>query len=278
MKLIDYIYKFVILLGQKQVKDNCILLINKIISKQNCQLWALSENHVEYNKFHRMFDGTLKTVVDTKKLNMCLLAEQTDYFKSKNFHIIVHDPSTIRKPETQKAEFISQVKDLNNKIVNGYMTYNCVAVDLKTASIHLLRCVPYSTEQPEYITQKEKHLLATGKMEDKKRKDKLEKLEEQGKTFNLKTITFDSVKTITAKIKKVNPEAIVIDVYDRGFDDAELFEYETSINNFFVVRSKLNRNSNEIIISEKGNEQAIKLKNQVFFESHEKNYNKVQFN
>jgi hypothetical protein len=251
------------MLGQKQVRANCNNLISKIVSNNSCQLWPLSADHNEFNNFHHMLDGSLKTTDTTEKINLCLLAEQSEYFRSKNYHIIVHDPSTICKPESSKSEYLCQIKDLDNSIVNGYMTYNCVAVDLKTSPIHLLRCIPYSTEQPEYVTQEELLLIAGGKLGDREREKQIKELERQGKTINLRTITFDAAKTISQQIHSDNPAAVVIDVYDRGFDYYQLFEFETLIGNLFVVRSKLNCNSNELKINENGKEKAIKLKNQI---------------
>jgi len=277
MNIPEYTEKLTNRLGQKQVRENCKDLINKIIANRNCQLWSLSDNANQYNNFHNMLNGSLKTTVSTDKINLTLLAEQTHYFQSKTYFIIVHDPSPIRKPHTQKSEYLCIVKDLDNKLVNGYMTYNCVAVDLKNSPIHLLRCIPYSTEQPEYVTQEEMRELLKGTMHYKNREKEIKQLQSAGKVFNLKTLVFSSVKAIREQILKENPDAIIIDVFDRGFDDAELFEFETQIGNLYVVRSKLSRNSNELIINEKGKECAVKLKNQLFFESHEKIYNKVSF-
>lgn len=277
MQISEYIQPFLEQLGQKQVRTNCNNLIYKIISKKNSQLWALSKDHNQYNNFHHMLDGSLKTKVSTEKINLCLLAQQSEYFSSNEYHIIVHYPSCIRKPESSKSEHLCLVKDLDNKIVNGYMTYNCVAVNMKSEPIHLLRCVPYSTEQPEYVTQKELQQMAAGHLFDKDRKKEIESLQANGKLFNLKTLTFEAIKTISDQIRSQNPNAIVIDTFDRGFDDAEIFEYENQIGNLFVIRSKSNRNSNEIIINSKGGEKAVKLKRQTFFESHEKTYAKVQF-
>jgi len=277
MNLEEYSQLLLEKLGQKQVRTNCKELITKIVSKENCQLWALSKDHNEYNNFHHMVDGTLKTTVTTEKINLCLLARQTDYFRSQTYYIIVHDPSCICKPETMAAEYLSQVKGLNNKIVNGYMTYNCVAVDLKSEPIHLLRCVPYSTEQPEYITQKEVKQLKSGYLFDKERVEEIKKLETADKTFNLKSLTFDAIHIISEHIHRLNPDATVIDVFDRYFDDTELFEYETEAGNLFVIRLKLSRNSNELTINSNGKEQKVKLRHQTFFESHEKNYSKIQF-
>jgi len=277
MKLANFISLLTVYLKQKQVRENCNNLIYKIISKMNSQLWALSESHNEYNNFHNMLSGSLKTTVNTEKINLALLAGQSDYFRSKDFHIIVHDPSSIRKPESQNAEYLCQVKDLDNKIVNGYMTYNCIAVDLKANPIHLLRCIPYSTEQPEYVTQAELQQVAHKTMTDRIRAKKIKDFTEQGTAFNLRTLTFDAIKTITAQILKENPNAIIIDVFDRGFDSSPLFEYETEQGNSFVVRLKLNRNSNEIILDIDGVEQAVKLKNQNFNSAHEKIFAKIHF-
>jgi len=272
----EYANKFTAQLGQKQVRNNCNELIHKIVSNKSSKLWSLSQDPNQYNNFHNMLDGSLKTTVTTEKINLCLLAGQTEYFRSKDYVIVVHDPSPIRKPEAKKIEHLCLVKDLDNKLVNGLMTYNCVAVDLKSKPIHLLRNIPYSTQQPQYVSQEELRQMGTGKLSFEREKE-IKTLGRQGQAFNLQKLTFDAIKEISTEIHKINPKVTVIDVYDRGFDYTQLFEYETSLGNLFIIRSKLNKNSNELIISSDGEEKPVKLRNQTFFNSHEQTYSRVHF-
>jgi hypothetical protein len=236
----------------------------------------LSCNHNEYNNFHHILDGKLKTTLTSEKTNVCLLARQNDYFKSKDMVVVLHDPSTIRKPESRTAENLCLVKDLDNNLVNGYMTYNCVAVELDSSRVKLLRSVPYSTEQPEYVTQEELRAAAAGKLTPK-RTARIKELQDSNKLINLRTIALDSVDAIGKQVHETNKEALVIHIFDRGFDDDALLAGINGTGDYLVIRMKLNRNSNEVTMSRDGVETPVKLRNLRPAGSFEKTYAKVRF-
>lgn len=129
--LSEYIAPLLEQLGQKQVRENTENLSNKIINNQTSQLWSLSENKNEYNKNLRLLNGSLQTVVDVSKLNVSLLANSIDFLKDKVYIIVLHDGSDIRKPWSKKLENLDFVRDLEGKLVDGYPTFNSIAVDLK---------------------------------------------------------------------------------------------------------------------------------------------------
>ncbi len=264
-------------INQSQTIENCSSLINKIIKEKNCQLWSLSDDPNEYNRYHRMLDGSLKNTIDVDKLNNSLLMNASDYFRDKNYFIVLHDPSEIRKPYSEKSGELCKVKDFDGKLINGYKTHNSAVINYKGKELRLLQSTPYSTSSSGYIKQSELKDYHAGKITDTARKNEIEQLLAEGKAYNLKSITKKHTQAISDAIRKENPEAIIVDVYDRGFDDAEIFEFETSINNFFVIRGKLSRNSNELEITQDGKEKLVKLKHQVFFKSTEKYYDKVHF-
>lgn len=274
--LSEFIAPLLSRLGQKQVRENVISLTGKLIENQTGQLWSISEDKNEYSRNLSLLNGTLKTVVDVEKLNISLLANNTDYFRDKSYIIVLHDGSDIRKQHSKELENLDIVRDLSGKLVNGYPTFNSVAVDLKGKNIRLLQTTPYSSKESHYLSQTDIADYHAGRLL-KKRKKEVAALLESENWYNHNTIVEQHALRINEKIKAVNPDAVIVHVYDRGHDNVELFEYQTDIDSLFVVRLKLNRNSNELTINNKGKEVAVKLVAQQFFNSSEKCYEKVRF-
>ena len=275
MELSSYCEPLLAQLAQPQVKKNAKVLIEKIIGGKNSNIYSISTDKNEYTKNHRMLDGSLKTVLDSNKLNVSLLANATDYFKTKDYVVVLHDPSDIRKKYSKKSENLCKVQDLDKKLINGYRTLNSACVNIKGKELHLLGCTPYSTTDPNYLKVEELNLYHNNKLEDKKRCKEVKLALEQGNGYNLKTLVKNQTTKITQQIRASNPDTVIVDVYDRGFDDAEIFEHETDLGNLFVIRGKLNRNSDELILNSKGESKNVKLKNQQFFEGEEVFYQKM---
>ena len=61
-----------------------------------------------------------------------------------------------------------------------------------------------------------------------------------------------------------NKDIVITHIFDRGFDDTEIFELIDSLGDIFVVRGKSNRNSNVKKLNEKGNEVFLKLAKKEF--------------
>lgn len=224
-----------------------------------------------------MFDNTLKNTIDVKKLNSSLLINSVDYFRDKDYFIVLHDPSEIRKQYSSKSPDLCKVRAFDGKLINGYKTHNSVVINYEGKDLRLLQSTPFSSNTSNYITQEELSDYQNNKIEETKRNKEIKDLFSTGEWHNLKTITKEHVNNISTAIRNENPEAVIVDVYDRGFDDADLFEFETKIGNLFVVRSKLNRNSNELHITKDNRELRVKLKHQTFFKSKEKQYEKIHF-
>ena len=103
--LIDFMSPLLTQLDQKQPRENTLILGEKLVSKSRSigsKLWSLSEDRNEYNRNRNLLDGSLKTIVDVKKLNYSLLVNAESFFKSKKTFIILHDGSDIRKPYSKK--------------------------------------------------------------------------------------------------------------------------------------------------------------------------------
>ncbi|EAY24679.1 hypothetical protein M23134_02546 [Microscilla marina ATCC 23134] len=222
-----------------------------------------------------MLDGSLKTVLDSEKLNISLLANNSEYFKDKDYVVVLHDPSDIRKKYSQEADHLCKVLDLDKKLINGYRSLSSACVDIRGKNLRLLRCSPYSTTDANYLKVEELRLYEDNKLKDQNRAKEIKLALTSGQGYNLKSLVKDHTSQITGQIRASNPNAVIVDVYDRGFDDTEVFEHETDLGNLFVVRSKLNRVSNELQVCSSGKEKNIKLRHQQFFQGDEVHYQKM---
>ena len=222
-----------------------------------------------------MLDGSLQTVLDSEKLNISLLANSTDYFANKDYVVVLHDPSDIRKKYSQQADHLCKVMDLDKKLINGYRSLSSACVDIRGKNLRLLRCSPYSTTDTNYLKVEELQLYTDNKLENESRAKEIKSALDTGQGYNLKSLVKDHTTQISKQIRASNPDAVIVDVYDRGFDDAEIFEHETDLGNLFVVRSKLNRTSNELQMCSNGKEKKVKLRQQQFFQGEEVFYQKM---
>lgn len=224
-----------------------------------------------------MLNGELKTIVDTDKLNISLLQNSTAFFKDKSVVCNVHDCSPIRKAESKVLDGLGKVKSLNNSLISGYDTFNSVMIDVEGSSLRLLSCTPFSNGVESFVSLAERKLVETGQLKDKERVKKIAEYDECGESHNQKSVIFKQLRAISAHLKAEKPDLMVIDIFDRGFDDTELFELETELGHEFIVRAKGNRNSNEMFIDDKGVEKAVKLAKQRFFKGDEIVFEQISF-
>lgn len=224
-----------------------------------------------------MLDNSLKNVVDVEKLNVSLLANSSEYFQDKDYAVILHDPSDIRKPHSEKLEDLGKVKSLEGKLVNGYRTFNSIAVDLRGSSLRLLSSSPYSTGQEAFVGVGEAKDYRNGQIRDAERRAQIALHQQAGTAFNLKDILCRHIQSIDKTIRQANPEAVRVHVLDREFDDQAVFRFLQQQDDLFVIRAKLNRNANEWQVQQDGEQQAVKLKEQLLFEGFERHYEKVAF-
>lgn len=272
----DYLNSLQKQLGQKQVRSNTEDLGKKIVAEQTGQLWNLSDDKKQYDRFISLLNGSLKTVVDVSKLNISMLQNNEAEFRNKECLIIVHDGSDIRKKYSEELEYLDKVRDLDGNIINGYPTFNSVLIDLPNQKVRLLQSTPYSSQDKNYLSSTKLKDYVEGKLLKAERKA-VESLVASGNWYNHQTIVENHVKKIDESIRSVNPEATIVHVYDRGHDNIDLFEYHQKKRDLFVIRSKTNRNSNELIINDKGKEVFVKLTALQCFEGFEKQYDKIGF-
>lgn len=204
-------------------------------SNQSCKIWTLSEDKKEYDRWSYLLGKSDLEGISIKKTNNILLEKGVENFKGMPYVVILHDESYIRKEYSQTMESIDEVLALNGTIVNGYRTFNSVA--LGAENIYLLSCTPYSKKEEDY------------------------KNESSENSFDSKSILFSQLENISDSFKKQNADIVQIHVIDRGEDDQDVFDYiDQKLKDKFVIRLKLNRNSSVKTWSEeKGKEVAVKI-------------------
>lgn len=204
-------------------------------STQKCKIWTLSEDKKEYDRYSYLLGKADVKGISIAETNNILIEKGAASFVGEPYVVLLHDESNIRKEYSEKMECIGQVKALDGSLVNGYHSLNSVAVGEK--SIHLLSCMPYSTEEEDY------------------------KNEASENRFDGKSLLLNQLKNISSGLKKESPNTVLIHIIDRGEDDQKVFDYiDQDLGDKFAIRLKLNRNSSVKMWSkEKGKEVAVKI-------------------
>jgi len=252
-------------------------IVNKIVTNKSIQLWSITDENKAYERLHNLINGKLVNTLDVEKINPHLLSKSIACLKGQYSVIIIHDGSEIRKPESEQMENIGWVQSLDGKVIRGYKSFASVMIDNQTGTLKLLSCTPYSNRDPKFVSQVELADYQKGKIKCEERKKEIEKLFEAEDNYNSTKICKDQIQDIHNQIKRINPDIVINHVLDRGFDSTEIYEYIESLGDKYVIRSKSNRNSNEKINDENGNEIFLKLQQKTFENKQERIYEKVTF-
>lgn len=232
-------------IGDNRVKKNFISLSKAIFSKHSIQLWKLSTDKKTYNRYRDMLNGNLLNGIDSNELNISLLQSKLSRISDKDYVVFVHDGCDIRKAYSKDLAHLGWVRSLEGKWIRGYSTLNTVCVAMQSPQVDLLYCSPYSSELPEYVSQKERKAYETGQLKDPVRHTEIEELLAKGLDISYKKVLFAQIKAVSEAVKSKPPEMMVIHVLDRYQDDKEVFEYIESLGDYFVIRLKKNHKDTE---------------------------------
>lgn len=114
-----------------------------MLTSQHTQLWAMSSDSNEYERFRNLLSGRLKNSVTPESINAQTLAMGMSKVGFKDCIELVHDGSDIRKPHSKSLPDLGKVRDLDGDIINGYSTFNSLVISDLDKSIHLLNSTPY---------------------------------------------------------------------------------------------------------------------------------------
>lgn len=155
---------------------------------------------------------------------------------------VLHDGCDIRKPNSKEMEYLGKVMSLSKQVINGYKTMNSVVVNTDNQGVSLLCHELYSNKLPNYIGQTT--------LNDPKLLSELNSEQQQmilDKSYINTLVLFKkNLKSSSDLLKSTNPKLKVTHIFDREFDDEQVFEYiDSDLKDIFVARLKASRCSHE---------------------------------
>ncbi|HXV97337.1 MAG TPA: hypothetical protein VEC93_02870, partial [Anaerolineae bacterium] len=247
-----------------RVVENVTALVQNIIEHKSIRLWSISEDKAEFERSKRLLDGSLKSVLDNEKISAAIREQSVAALGDEARLIMLHDPCDIRKQNAEAMENLGKVRDLEGKLINGYSTFNSVAVDMAGKQVYPVDIAVYSNGDEHYVTVAELKALATGKLHqvDPERAEQIEQFIQEDSYLNLPRLSCAQVKQVSQAFKQKNPALILCHVFDRQFDGLAYFEFiDQELQDEFVIRAKISRNSNESELDPQTAETvAVKLK------------------
>ena len=204
----------------------------------SCRVFTISQNRNEYKRMRRTLADT-KNSFEASLVNDTLIADAIGQLKDSKELYLIHDPSDIRKPHSEKIENLGKVRDLNGNIINGYSTYNIVGVEHKHHKVHLLSHGLYSNNDPKFLKAKEVKFIKDGKGFDGDAEKKV--LYESDDWFNKNTITKDNIESISKGLKESLPDLKLVHILDREFDSEDNFSQISNVDDEYVIRGKVSR-------------------------------------
>lgn len=264
MKLSNYLSGVVSNFKDRRVVANVTELVQNIIEHKSIRLWSISEDKAEFERSKRLLDGSLKSVLDDKKTAAAIREHSVAALGAEARLIVLHDPCDIRKEQAEVLEKMGKVRDLEGNLINGYHTFNTVAVDVAGKHLYPVDITVYSNGDEHYVTVEELKALAQGQLQqtDPQRAAQIEDFIRAESHLNVPRVTKTQIKQVSQTFKQKNSSIKLCHVLDRQFDGVDYFEFiDQELEDEFVVRAKISRNSNEVETDEETEETvAVKLK------------------
>jgi hypothetical protein len=217
-----------------------------------------------------------KNILDDEKISAALLENGVAKLANKDELLILHDGSDIRKRYANKLEDLGKVRALDGSIINGYSSFNSVAVDLQGKEVTLLDCEVYSNRGEAFISQADlkfisKPLAKKTTLEQASRYEGIKAKVEASEYYNSSLVMRQQLQKVSQELKQANPKQNLTHVIDRGGDDDALFDFITNdLKDKFVIRLKASR------VSTKSDGVSRKLVDKPFAFKTSKHYAKIQ--
>ena len=249
-------------------------ILGRVLEHGSCKLFRISINKAEYERFQRTLTADNKmSDLSPKMINSSLMADTLTKISKSSEVYLIHDPSDIRKPHSRKTENLGKVRDLNGHIINGYSSYNIVAITPKGKKVQLLSHRSYSNKDPNFLKIETIKKLEEGKKFEGE--EAARKLYESEAYFNKKSISKEMMENVSSDIKGSLPDMKITHIFDREFDDDDYYQYvENKIKDDFVARAKKSRT---IPDTQDNTGKKVKLIASDFKYSHTSKIQKIQF-
>lgn len=208
----------------------------------------MSDDKAEFRKMRRLVGlEEAKNVIDNQKISEALITNGIMRLAAKDELLILHDGSDIRKKYSQELESIGKVRDLDGQIINGYHSFNSVAVDLHGKLVTPIATEIYSNREEKFVSQKDLKLISKPLSKKATEEDKLHyeaiKIKVKNQRYlNTTLVAKRQIQWVSEQLKKNNPSKKLTHVIDRGSDDNDLFEFiDQVLQDQFVIRLKASR-------------------------------------
>ena len=219
---------------------NMKTILEKVLEQGSINLYAISDDKKEYKKLRRTITGENTTNdFHPEQINDVLRAEVRKKDEKADSVILIHDPSEIRKKYTETAENLGKVKDLNNKTINGYSSFNTIAIRSDKKQIDLVEHELYSNKQPEFLSKQVIEQLDSG--ETLELSAETQAAYDADNYLTSKRVALKHIESSSKALKKDNSKLQVTHVLDREFDDAQYFTFIDELSDEFVIRAKKSR-------------------------------------
>ena len=233
----------------------------------------MTDNKAEFRKMRRLVGlDEAKNVIDDRQISEALIANGIMRLATQDELLVLHDGSDIRKKYARQLESIGKVRDLEGHIINGYHSFNSVAVDLHGKLITPIATEVYSNREESFVSQKDLKLVSKPLSKKANEEDRLhyEAIKVKIKNddhLNSTLVAKRQIQWVSQQLKQDNPSKKLTHVIDRGSDDNELFKFVSEeLGDSFVIRLKSSR------LAECGK----KIINKKFSRNKKKHYDKIQ--
>lgn len=210
------------------------------------KLWTFSDDKKEFERNKKLIDGSLKSMLDDKKISKALIKNSVEKLANKKRLYRISDHCEHRKEHSSKLEDLGKVRSLNGKIINGYTTLNSILLDEKKQNLTLANITIFSNKNKNFITKKELKDFENEKIKNPNRVKEIEEMVKEKSYINMTTTFKEHLKAPDKAFKEANPKISICEIHDRYADSAEYLEFITEeLGNDIVIRGKKNRNSEQ---------------------------------
>jgi len=231
MALMQYMNSLLFNFKDKRIIRNIEQMVQKIVENKSIRIWSNAKDKAEFDRHKSLLDGSLKSVLDDEKISEALQKNGVQALQGKERLILLHDPCDIRKEYSRELENLGKVRSLDNEIINGYSTFNTIAIDESSKKLQLLDLAVYSNGDPHYVTQEEFKQFQKGilqksdNQQDRLRAEQIKQFIEEDTYLNLSRLTRRQLQQTSELLKKDNPHLILTHVLDREFDTNDNFSF-----------------------------------------------------
>ena len=215
-------------------------LLKRVLEYGSINLFKISQDKKEFKKLRRTITSENKqTDFNPEQINEVLRAHVSEKYAGLDDVILIHDPSEIRKPYSKHSEHLGKVRALDNTIINGYSSFNTIAIEPFGKQINLVDHELYSNRQPDFLSQSTVNELTSGKKAGGL--EEIRGLYESDAYITKKRMALSHIEATSKAMKAKNSQLNITHVLDREFDDGGYFSFINALDDAFIIRAKKSR-------------------------------------